>query len=174
MLLLGGGGYLLFDGLRGDQELTTASEPVPSAPTASEPVPSASTPSASVPSATTAGPGIVPAKYLGKWFGQRTAANGDVTTVTLIIVQSAQSEEKSKIRAETPSTGIWCEGAWTLSEADENRVTYASRATGSSAGDQCITDRSVYRQIRMQPDGGLQYCTDLLKPDQYIVLQKLG
>ncbi|MFD7411622.1 serine/threonine-protein kinase [Kitasatospora purpeofusca] len=168
VLLLGGGGYLLLDGLRGDQ-LITASEPVPSAS-----VPSASTPSASVPSATSAGPGIVPAKYLGKWIGQRTAANGDVTTVTLTIVQSAQSEEKSKIRAETPSTGIWCEGAWTLSEADENRVTYASRATGSSAGDQCITDRSVYRQIRMQPDGGLQYCTDLLKPDQYIVLQKLG
>nr|BEK64094.1 hypothetical protein KPHV_13210 [Kitasatospora purpeofusca] len=181
VLLLGGGGYLLLDGLRGDQELITASEPVPSAstpstptPSASASAPSASTPTASVPSATSAGPGIVPAKYLGKWIGQRTAANGDVTTVTLTIVQSAQSEEKSKIRAETPSTGIWCEGAWTLSEADENRVTYASRATGSSAGDQCITDRSVYRQIRMQPDGGLQYCTDLLKPDQYIVLQKLG
>ncbi len=89
-------------------------------------------------------------------------------------MQSAQSEEKSKIRAETPSTGTWCEGAWTLSDADDTHATYASRVTGSSPGDQCITDRSVYRQIRMQPDGGLQYCTDLLKPDQYIVLQKLG
>ncbi|WP_052709602.1 serine/threonine-protein kinase [Streptomyces sp. NRRL S-495] len=169
VLLLGGGGYLLLDRLRGQEQQNAASEPGTSAPAAS--APAVSTP---VPSATTAGPGIVPAKYLGKWIGQRTAANGDVTTVTLTIVQSAQSEEKSKIRAETPSTGTWCEGAWTLSEADENRVTYASRATGSSPGDQCITDRSVYRQIRMQPDGGLQYCTDLLKPDQYIVLQKLG
>ncbi|MDY0810769.1 serine/threonine-protein kinase [Kitasatospora purpeofusca] len=164
VLLLGGGGYLLLDGLRGDEQQVTASTPAPSAPAASAPAPSA----------TTAGPGIVPAKYLGKWFGQRTAANGDVTTVTLTIVQSAQSEEKSKIRAETPSTGTWCEGAWTLSDADDSHATYASRVTGSSPGDQCITDRSVYRRIRMQPDGALQYCTDLLKPDQYIVLQKLG
>ncbi|MFF7588653.1 serine/threonine-protein kinase [Kitasatospora purpeofusca] len=174
VLLLGGGGYLLLDRLRGQEQQTAASQPGASTPAASAPAASAPVPSAPAASATTAGPGIVPAKYLGKWIGQRTAANGDVTTVTLTIVQSAQSEEKSKIRAETPSTGTWCEGAWTLSEADENRVTYASRATGSSPGDQCITDRSVYRQIRMQPDGGLQYCTDLLKPDQYIVLQKLG
>ncbi|MFJ4667646.1 serine/threonine-protein kinase [Kitasatospora purpeofusca] len=169
VLLLGGGGYLLLDRLRGHEQQNTASAGSPSAP-----APSAPAPSAPAPSATTAGPGIVPAKYLGKWIGQRTAANGDVTTVTLTVVQSAQSEEKSKIRAETPSTGTWCEGAWTLSDADDTHATYASRVTGSSPGDQCITDRSVYRQIRMQPDGALQYCTDLLKPDQYIVLQKLG
>ncbi|WP_328958223.1 serine/threonine-protein kinase [Kitasatospora purpeofusca] len=173
VLLLGGGGYLLVDWLRGDEQQITKSADTASAPTGSSPVPSA-TSAPSAPSATTAGPGIVPAKYLGKWIGQRTAANGDVTTVTLTVVQSAQSEEKSKIRAETPSTGTWCEGAWTLSDADDSHATYASRVTGSSPGDQCITDRSVYRRITVQPDGALQYCTDLLKPDQYIVLQKLG
>ncbi|MFJ9453441.1 serine/threonine-protein kinase [Kitasatospora sp. NPDC101447] len=125
-------------------------------------------------SPTDPGPGIIPAKYLGTWVGERKAANGDVTSVTLTIVQSAPSEEKSRIRAETPKTGTWCEGAWTLTDADESRVSYASRATGSSPGSDCMSDRSIYRLITMQSDGTLHYSTDLLKPDQYLVLRKKG
>ncbi|MFF7454618.1 serine/threonine-protein kinase [Kitasatospora sp. NPDC008115] len=117
--------------------------------------------------------GAVPAKFLGTWVGERTAANGDVTTVTVTINQSEQNEERSTIRAETPKTGIWCEGAWKLSSVEEDEVSYASRTTDSSPGAECITDRSTYRRITMQPDGTLHYNMDLIKSDQYVVLRKL-
>ncbi|WP_380283491.1 serine/threonine-protein kinase [Kitasatospora purpeofusca] len=165
-VLLLGGGYVLNERLRDKDRQSAASDPGKTAPAEESPEPDASP--------TAPGPGVIPAKFLGTWGGERKAANGDVTTVTLTIAQSAQSEEKSTIRAETAKTGIWCEGAWTLTEADESRATFASRETASSAGAECIADRSSYRQIAMQPDGTLHYSTDLLKPDQYLVLRKKG
>ncbi|MFE2111336.1 serine/threonine-protein kinase [Kitasatospora sp. NPDC059463] len=170
--LLLGGGYLLIERLGDDGGRTAAAgeRTTPAAP----PAPAATSPEPAESPADQPGQGAVPAKFLGTWVGQRTAEDGAVTTVTLKIVQSARSEEKSTIRAETPKTGIWCEGAWTLSEAGDSRLTYASRTTDSSPGAACITDRSVYRQVTMQPDGTLHYSTDLLNANQYVVLQKLG
>ncbi|MFF2040624.1 serine/threonine-protein kinase [Kitasatospora sp. NPDC058170] len=163
-----GGGYLLVERLkennRQDASAAAASDPGRTTPAADSPAPAVAS--------TDPGPGIVPAQFLGTWVGEQMAANGDVTTLTLTIVQSAKSEEKSRIRAETPKTGTWCEGAWTLTDADESRVSYASRMTGTSAGEKCVADRSAYRVITMQPDGTLRYSMDLLKPDQYLVLRK--
>ncbi|MFB7469424.1 protein kinase [Kitasatospora sp. NPDC056184] len=193
--LLLGGGYLLYERERDDDRQTEASNPGPGAtapapkssgpkspapknsgPKSPDPTDDASDPAEESPepdaSPTAPGPGSVPAKYLGIWVGERTAANGDVSTVTLTIVQSAPSEEKSRILAETKNTGTWCAGAWTLTEADESKASFASRATGSSPGADCMADRSPYRLITMQPDGTLRYATDLLKPDQYLVLRK--
>ncbi|MFG3051344.1 serine/threonine-protein kinase [Kitasatospora sp. NPDC048239] len=188
--LLLGGGYLLIERLRDNGRQADASGPAPTAPAGDRTAPTApaskspeSTGDGSDPSdessepgaaPTDPGPGIVPAKFLGTWVGELMAANGDVTTLTLTIAQSAKSEEKSRIRAETPKTGTWCEGAWTLTDADETKVSYASRMTGTSAGEKCVADRSVYRVITMQPDGTLRYSMDLLKPDQYLVLRKKG
>ncbi|MFE6869246.1 protein kinase [Kitasatospora sp. NPDC057692] len=198
--LLLGGGYLLYERARDDDRRSEASDPGPGAtapaprssdpknpapkspapksadPKSPDPTDDASDPAEESPepdaSPTAPGPGIVPAKYLGIWVGERTAANGDVSTVTLTIVQSARSEEKSRILAETKNTGTWCAGAWTLTEADEAKASFASRATGSSPGADCLADRSPYRLITMQPDGTLRYATDLAKPDQYLVLRK--
>ncbi|MGW6918861.1 serine/threonine-protein kinase [Kitasatospora sp. NPDC054939] len=184
-VLLLGGGYLLVDRLRGDGHRQSAGASGaagsgPTAPASKSPEPTGDgsgqgdgspAPGAA---ATDPGPGVVPAKFLGTWVGELKGANGDVTTVTLTLVQSAPSEEKSTIRAETPKTGTWCEGAWTLTNADESRVSYASRVTGSSSGDECIGDRSIYRLVTMQPDGTLHYSADLVKPDQYLVLRKKG
>ncbi|MER7706388.1 serine/threonine-protein kinase [Kitasatospora sp. NPDC097605] len=119
------------------------------------------------------GPAVA-APFLGKWVGEVTADNGDVTTVTVTIEQSARDEERSRIRADTPSTGIWCEGAWKLSSVGENQLSYTARQTDSSPGATCITDRTTYRLIVMQPDGTLHYSPDQLKPDKYVVLRKLG
>ncbi|WP_327678710.1 serine/threonine-protein kinase [Kitasatospora sp. NBC_00458] len=187
VVLLLGGGYLLTERLQDNDRQAdasaAASKPGPTAPAAggtSPAAPAAESPDPAddspAPGAvpTDPGPGIVPTKYLGTWVGERKAANGDVTTLTLTIVQSAPSEEKSRIRAETPNTGTWCEGAWTLSEADESKATYASRETGSSPGDTCITDRSIYRLITAPPDGTLRYSPDLLKPEEYMVLRRKG
>ncbi|MER5349068.1 serine/threonine-protein kinase [Kitasatospora sp. NPDC002551] len=118
--------------------------------------------------------GIVPAKYLGTWTGEIKADNGNVTTVILTIVQSKKSEEKSTIRADTLATGIWCEGKWTLSEASEERASYASREVASSPGAECTANRSIYRLITVQPDGTLHYSKDLGRPEEYIVLRKKG
>ncbi|MGW4895514.1 serine/threonine-protein kinase [Kitasatospora sp. NPDC004240] len=168
VVLLLGGGYLLVERLRGDDGKSAGQAAGPSAP-----APGSSGPAdaGTAPGAAPTAAGIVPAKYLGTWVGEKKAANGDVTTVTLTIVQSARSEEKSRIRAETPNTGIWCEGAWTLTDASESRVSYASRQTGSSNDEQCISGGSLYRLITVV-DGTLHYSMDLLKPDQYMVLQK--
>ncbi|GAA1404315.1 hypothetical protein GCM10009639_50150 [Kitasatospora putterlickiae] len=117
--------------------------------------------------------GIVPDKFIGTWVGERKTTDGIVTTVTLTIAQSAQDEEKSGIRAETPKTGIWCEGKWKLSSVKEDELSYAARTTDSSPGAECITDRSTYRLITMRPDGTLRYTMDLMDPDQYIALRKL-
>ncbi|MBP0452247.1 protein kinase [Kitasatospora sp. RG8] len=190
VVLLLGGGYLLIERLRGNDGKAAASNPGQSAPaggrTASAapasknpgPTGGGSDPASDSPAPSAAptdpGQGIIPAKFLGTWVGERKAANGDVTTVTLTIVQSAPSEEKSRIRAETPSTGTWCEGAWTLSDANESQVSYASRETGSSPGDTCITNRSIYRLITAPSDGTLHYSPDLLKPEEYMVLQRRG
>ncbi|WP_331741108.1 serine/threonine-protein kinase [Kitasatospora sp. NBC_00039] len=190
VVLLLGGGYLLIERLwKNDGQAaasnpgqaaasggrTSAAAPASKSPEStgdgSDPAGDGPTPGAAP---TDPGPGIVPARFLGTWVGERMAANGDVTTVTLTIVQSAQSEEKSRIHAETPKTGTWCDGAWTLTDADESRVSYASRMTGSSAGEKCIADRSIYRLVTMQSDGTLHYSMDLLKPDQYMVLRKKG
>ncbi|RKT16954.1 serine/threonine protein kinase [Streptomyces sp. 1114.5] len=192
--LLLAGGDLLIERFRDDDRQAAASDPgrtppaedgtTPTEPPSKRPEPTGDatdpaddgpTPGASPTggaSPTATGPGVIPAKFLGTWVGERKATDGAVTTVTLTIVQSAPSEEKSRIRAETPSTGIWCEGAWTLSEADERQVSYVSRVTGSSAGEECIADRSIYRLIAMQPDGTLRYSMDLLEPDRYMVLRK--
>ncbi|MQS15863.1 protein kinase [Streptomyces kaniharaensis] len=188
VVLLLGGGYLLIERLRENDRQAAASNPgqtapaggrtAPAAPASKHPEPTGdgSDPTDDSPapgaSPTEPGAGIIPAKFLGTWVGERKAANGDVTTVTLTIVQSAPSEEKSRIRAETPKTGTWCEGAWTLTEANESQVSYASRATGSSPGDTCLADRSIYRLVTMQSDGTLHYSMDLLKPNQFMVLRK--
>ncbi|MFF8775220.1 serine/threonine-protein kinase [Kitasatospora sp. NPDC015120] len=172
VVLLLGGGYLLIERL-GDDGARTAAAGERTAP-AAPPAPAATGPGPEGSPTDRTGQGAVPAEFLGTWAGRRTAEDGAVTTVTLRILQSARGEEKSTIRAETPKTGIWCEGAWTLSEAGDSRLTYASRTTDSSPGAACITDRSVYRQVTMQPDGTLHYSTDLLAPNQYVVLQKLG
>ncbi|MFC5664242.1 protein kinase [Kitasatospora misakiensis] len=126
------------------------------------------------PSATDPGPGVIPAKFLGTWTGERKAANGDVLTLTLTLAQSAPSERKSRIRSESAKTGTWCESAWTLGSADESRVVYASRLTGSSPGERCASESSTYRVVMMTPDDTLRYSVELAKPEEYVVLRKKG
>ncbi|MFG3038488.1 serine/threonine-protein kinase [Streptomyces sp. NPDC048330] len=158
---------------------TESSPPdTPEDPLSGSPDPSGGTPdptedSPDPDSTDTPGPDIVPAKYLGTWVGKGRGTDGEMTTVTLTIAQSASSEEKSKVRTETPATGTWCEAAWTLTDADASRASYASRVTRSSPGDPCATDESIYRLITMQQDGSLHYM-DLLRQDRYIVLRKKG
>ncbi|MFJ6382337.1 serine/threonine-protein kinase [Kitasatospora sp. NPDC092039] len=188
-VLLLGGGYLLVERLRDEDQRATGSSSgqnapaggrtaPPSAPASknSEPTDDGSDPAEDSPapgaSPTEPGPGTIPAKFLGTWTGERKAVNGDVTTVTLTIAQSAPSQAKSRIRVETPTAGAWCEGAWTLSDADESRVTYASKTTGYSPGGRCIDDGETYRKIMMLPDGALRYYMDLLKKDEFMVLRK--
>ncbi|MEU6233248.1 serine/threonine-protein kinase [Kitasatospora sp. NPDC047058] len=193
VVLLLGGGYLLTERLRDDDRQAgasaTTSKPAKTVPTGGrtgpgapdskspEPTDDASDPAddspAPHPSPTDPGPGIIPAKFLGTWTGERQAANGDVTTVTLTIAQSAPSQQKSRIRTETPKAGTWCEGAWTLTDADESLVTYASKVTGSSPGERCGTPDGVsYPQVMMLPDGSLRYSMDLTQPERFVVLRK--
>ncbi|MFE0651891.1 serine/threonine-protein kinase [Streptomyces sp. NPDC059534] len=192
-VLLLGGGYLLIEQLRENDRRDTASNPGQTTPdggrtttaaptstspdsTSPEPTDDGSDPAddSASPDANTAEPGpAIPAKFLGTWVGEQKTAGGDVTSVTLTVVQSAQSEEKSRIRTRTSETGTWCEDMWTLSEADESQVSYAARATGSPSGEACSGDGSIYRLITMQPDGTLRYM-DLLAQDQYMVLRKKG
>ncbi|MFE4600446.1 serine/threonine-protein kinase [Kitasatospora indigofera] len=189
--LLLGGGYLLIERLRetdrkagaanSGQTTPAGGSTKPAASKSPEPAGDGSGPVEDGPapgaSPTDQGPGSIPAKFLGTWVGERRAADGDVSTVTLTIVQSAPSEEKSKVRTETPKNGSWCEFGWTLTDADESRVTYASRVTGSSSGRTCLAADDhgvVYPKVMMLPDDTLRYEMDLIKPDQYMVLRKKG
>ncbi|GAA2830846.1 protein kinase [Kitasatospora sp. CM 4170] len=199
--LLAGGGFLLFQELRdGDRQTggsTAASNPARPAPTvgasdsASAPAPGRTasagpasdspepTDDESEPGASPIGPGApgagaIPAKFLGTWVGERKAANGDVTTATLTIGQSAPSQSKSTIRTETADAGTWCEAVWTLSTAEESKVTYASIVTKASGGDTCKLGDVNYTVVMMLPDGTLRYSMDLLRQDQFMVLRKKG
>ncbi|MFJ3792401.1 protein kinase [Kitasatospora sp. NPDC090091] len=195
-VLLSGGGFLLFQELQDKDRQTGGSaaasdpaRPVPGAGAsgpASAPAPGRSAtegPASDSPeptddesepggSAVYPGSGSVPAKFLGTWVGERKTANGDVTTVTLTIDQSAPSEPKSRMRTETANAGTWCEALWTLSTAEESKATYTSMVTKASGGDKCKLGDINYSVVMMLPDGTLRYSMDLLKQDQFMVLRK--
>ncbi|MFI8824063.1 protein kinase [Streptomyces sp. NPDC053431] len=186
-LLVLGGGYLLVEQLRENDRQADGSHPRQTAPagggTASA-GPASKTPGATddgsgpadespTPGTTSGNPGrgAVPAKYLGTWVGERQTADGGFVTVTLTVVQSAPSEEKSKVRLETSKSGAWCEAAWTLTDADESQATYASRVTGSSPG-ACTVDEVDYPKIRTLSDDTLHYTLSLADPTRFMVLRK--
>ncbi|MFJ9807273.1 protein kinase [Streptomyces sp. NPDC101158] len=184
-VLVVGGGYLLFEQLRKDQRGDGAKNPGRSTPGGggTTPAPASKTPKATGSSdpdddsptpGTGSGAGIIPAKFLGTWVGESKDADGGVTTVTLTLVQSAPSQEKSRIRVETPKSGTWCEGAWTLTDADQGKVTYASRVTRSSPDEKCVVGDVTYPLVRTLADGGLLYTMDLTDPGSFMTLRRKG
>ncbi|MFJ9577921.1 protein kinase [Streptomyces sp. NPDC101191] len=184
-VLVVGGGYLLFEQLRKDQRDDGAKTPGRSTPSGggTTPAPASKTPKATGSSdpdddsptpGAGSGAGIIPAKFLGTWVGESKDADGGVTTVTLTLVQSAPSQEKSRIRVETPKSGTWCEGAWTLTDADQGKVTYASRVTGSSPDEKCVVGDVTYPLVRTLEDGGLLYTMDLTNPGSFMTLRRKG
>ncbi|MFB7860975.1 protein kinase [Streptomyces sp. NPDC056069] len=184
-VLVVGGGYLLFEQLRKDQRDDGAKNPGRSTPSGggTTPAPASKTPKATGSSqpdddsptpGTGSGAGIIPTKFLGTWVGESKDADGGVTTVTLTLVQSAPSQEKSRIRVETPKSGTWCEGAWTLTDADQGKVTYASRVTGSSPDEKCVVGDVTYPLVRTLADGGLLYTMDLTNPGSFMTLRRKG
>ncbi|MCG6492966.1 serine/threonine-protein kinase [Kitasatospora sp. A2-31] len=197
-VLLAGGGLLLFQVLR-DEDRQTGGSAAASYPARPAPGVGASGPASAPASGGTAsvgpasdspeptddesGPavsaadpasGIIPAKFLGTWIGERRTAGGDATTVTLTIGQSAPGRQTSRIRTETADGATWCEAVWTPSNADESKVTYTSMVTRASGGDTCKLGDIGFTVVTVLPDGTLRYSMDLLRQDQFMVLRKKG
>ncbi|WP_405361049.1 protein kinase [Kitasatospora sp. NBC_00085] len=133
-------------------------------PTASTGTPSTGTPatssSASSGPATTpsAGPGVVPARFLGTWSGEMTTEKGlPAGTTTLVIGQAAVGQENTTSRNATSGPlSITCEGAWRLDSASPEKLVFTSRLVRSSFPGAC-TGGSNAETLTLQQDGTVRF-----------------
>ncbi|KJY40252.1 serine/threonine-protein kinase [Streptomyces sp. NRRL S-495] len=179
LLVLAGGGY-------GAYQAWGPEEPGPTAPTATasggsatgatQAPPSSTSPaSATAPtspassasptgsagsSATAApsGPNVVPEVFLGTWRGDMVTQKGvPAGTTTLVIGRAAIGQEATTSRNElTGLLSITCEGAWTLTSAEPEKLVFSSRLVRSSLPGAC-TGGAYSETLTLQKDGTVRF-----------------
>ncbi|MFF7591855.1 serine/threonine-protein kinase [Kitasatospora purpeofusca] len=178
LLVLAGGGY-------GAYLAWGPEEPGPTAPTATasggsatgatqappSPVSSASStspvssasPTGSAGSSATAapsGPNVVPEGFLGTWRGDMVTQKGvPAGTTTLVIGRAAIGQEATTSRNElTGLLSITCEGAWTLTSAEPEKLVFTSRLVRSSLPGAC-TGGAYSETLTLQKDGTVRFAS---------------
>ncbi|MCX4687330.1 serine/threonine protein kinase [Kitasatospora purpeofusca] len=133
--------------------------PVPSAGSAS-PSGATGSPSPTGSSATTApsGPNVVPEAFLGTWRGDMATQKGvPAGTTTLVIGRAAIGQEATTSRNElTGLLSITCEGAWTLTSAEPEKLVFTSRLVRSSLPGAC-TGGAYSETLTLQKDGTVRF-----------------
>ncbi|MFE6866958.1 serine/threonine-protein kinase [Kitasatospora sp. NPDC057692] len=125
-----------------------------SSPTASAPTTPAPTTSAAAP----AGPNAVPESFLGTWSGEMTTQKGvPAGTTTLVIGRAAVGKDAVTSRNElTGLLSITCEGSWTLTSAETEKLVLSSRLVRSSLPGAC-TGGSYAETLALQKDGTIRF-----------------
>nr|BEK67747.1 hypothetical protein KPHV_49740 [Kitasatospora purpeofusca] len=131
------------------------------APSSSSSSPSSSAPTGSPgSSATTApsGPNVVPEAFLGTWRGDMVTQKGvPAGTTTLVIGRAAIGQEVTTSRNElTGLLSITCEGAWTLTSAEPEKLVFTSRLVRSSLPGAC-TGGAYSETLTLQKDGTVRF-----------------
>ncbi|MFJ4794309.1 serine/threonine-protein kinase [Kitasatospora purpeofusca] len=132
-----------------------------SSPTGSSSSSSSSpSPSPTGSSATTApsGPNVVPEAFLGTWRGDMVTQKGvPAGTTTLVIGRAAIGQEATTSRNElTGLLSITCEGAWTLTSAEPEKLVFTSRLVRSSLPGAC-TGGAYSETLTLQKDGTVRF-----------------
>ncbi|WP_405005836.1 protein kinase [Kitasatospora purpeofusca] len=121
---------------------------------------SASPPGSPGSSATAApsGPNVVPEVFLGTWRGDMVTQKGvPAGTTTLVIGRAAIGQEATTSRNElTGLLSITCEGAWTLTSAEPEKLVFTSRLVRSSLPGAC-TGGSYSETLTLQKDGAVRF-----------------
>ncbi|MFD8315997.1 serine/threonine-protein kinase [Kitasatospora purpeofusca] len=111
-------------------------------------------------SATTApsGPNVVPEAFLGTWRGDMVTQKGvPAGTTTLVIGRAAIGQETTTSRNElTGLLSITCEGAWTLTSAEPEKLVFTSRLVRSSLPGAC-TGGAYSETLTLQKDGTVRF-----------------
>ncbi|WP_327074041.1 serine/threonine protein kinase [Kitasatospora purpeofusca] len=121
---------------------------------------SSASPSSTGSSATTApsGPNVVPEVFLGTWRGDMATQKGvPAGTTTLVIGRAAIGQEATTSRNElTGLLSITCEGAWTLTSAEPEKLVFTSRLVRSSLPGAC-TGGAYSETLTLQKDGTVRF-----------------
>ncbi|MET8703957.1 serine/threonine-protein kinase [Kitasatospora sp. NPDC004723] len=140
---------------------STVSPPSPPSPSPSQPSsqPSSSAPGTTAPSGTAApGPNAVPESFLGTWRGEMTTQKGvPAGTTTLVIGRAGIGQDAVSSRNElTGLLSLTCEGAWTLTSAEPEKLVFTSRLVRSSLPGAC-TGGSYAETLALQKDGTIRF-----------------
>ncbi|MFJ4666913.1 serine/threonine-protein kinase [Kitasatospora purpeofusca] len=138
--------------------------PVPSvSPRLSSSPSSSPSPTGSTGSSTTAapsGPNVVPEAFLGTWRGDMVTQKGvPAGATTLVIGRAAIGQEATTSRNElTGLLSITCEGAWTLTSAEPEKLVFTSRLVRSSLPGAC-TGGAYSETLTLQKDGTVRFAS---------------
>ncbi|MFB7676176.1 serine/threonine-protein kinase [Kitasatospora purpeofusca] len=140
--------------------------PVRSVPPSSSSSPPSPSPTGSTgptgPSATAApsGPNVVPEAFLGTWRGDMVTQKGvPAGATTLVIGRAAIGQEATTSRNElTGLLSITCEGAWTLTSAEPEKLVFTSRLVRSSLPGAC-TGGAYSETLTLQKDGTVRFAS---------------
>ncbi|MFB8238877.1 serine/threonine-protein kinase [Kitasatospora purpeofusca] len=104
------------------------------------------------------GPNVVPEAFLGTWRGDMVTQKGvPAGTTTLVIGRAAIGQEATTSRNElTGLLSITCEGAWTLTAAEPEKLVFTSRLVRSSLPGAC-TGGSYSETLTLQKDGTVRF-----------------
>ncbi|MEV6978872.1 serine/threonine protein kinase, partial [Kitasatospora sp. NPDC093806] len=100
----------------------------------------------------------VPEAFLGTWRGEMTTQKGvPAGTTTLVIGRAAIGQEATTSRNElTGLLSVSCEGAWTLTSAEPEKLVFTSRLVRSSLPGAC-TGGSYSETLTLQKDGTIRF-----------------
>ncbi|MEV0190460.1 serine/threonine-protein kinase [Kitasatospora purpeofusca] len=106
------------------------------------------------------GPNVVPEAFLGTWRGDMVTQKGvPAGTTTLVIGRSAVGQEATSSRNElTGLLSITCEGAWTLTSAEPEKLVFTSRLVRSSLPGAC-TGGAYSETLTLQKDGTVRFAS---------------
>ncbi|WP_380285780.1 serine/threonine-protein kinase [Kitasatospora purpeofusca] len=171
LLALAGGGYGAYRVWGEDAPGPGSTAPAAGSPSPAPPLPSGSgtvsPPPSPVPAATTpagaaagaaTGPNAVPEAFLGTWSGEMTTQKGvPAGTTTLVVGRAAIGQAATASRNElTGLLSITCEGAWTLTSAEPEKLVFTSRLVRSSLPGAC-TGGSYAETLALQKDGTIRF-----------------
>ncbi|MFJ8433576.1 serine/threonine-protein kinase [Kitasatospora sp. NPDC094019] len=136
----------------------TTQAPPSAAPSGLSPSPTGST--GSTATAAPSGPNVVPTAFLGTWRGDMVTQKGvPAGTTTLVIGRSAIGQEATTSRNElTGLLSITCEGAWTLTAVEPEKLVFTSRLVRSSLPGAC-TGGSYSETLTLQQDGTVRFAS---------------
>ncbi|WP_328955510.1 serine/threonine-protein kinase [Kitasatospora purpeofusca] len=131
---------------------------VTQAPPSSASPPSPTGSAGSTATAAPSGPNVVPEAFLGTWRGDMVTQKGvPAGTTTLVIGRAAIGQEATTSRNElTGLLSLTCEGAWTLTSAEPEKLVFTSRLVRSSLPGAC-TGGSYSETLTLQKDGTVRF-----------------